>query len=117
MRVAVKVLVGMGVFVLVDVKLFVGTGVLVLVEVKVLVKVGVAGMGMTWRASTIAFVSVLVVPVNWIVITPPLGEMLLNTLSSAALPPTWAYTSKFDSTLLPLMETLKTLAPTAKSPE
>ncbi len=82
----VEVLDGVDVQVLVRVEV----GVPVTVEVGLLVLVGVeverTGCGMTCRASTIALVSVLEVPANWIVITPPLGETLLITLSSAALP-------------------------------
>lgn len=61
------------------------------VGVELGVEVGVDdGMGMIWMASTTAFVSVLVVPVNWMVMTPPLGETLLITLSPAVLAPTCA---------------------------
>ena len=109
---AVNVIVGgTGVFVLVAVD------VLVAVEVMVRVAVGVGGWGITCRASTTALVSVLVVPVNWIVITPPLGETLLITLSSAALEPTCEKISRFEATLVPLMATLKIRSPAAKSPE
>jgi hypothetical protein len=64
--------------------------VVVAVLVRVGVKVAVAGIGMICRASTTALVSVLDVPVNWIVITPPLGETLLYILSSTVSEPTCA---------------------------
>jgi len=55
--------------------------------------------------------------VNWMVITPPLGLMLLNTLSSTVLPPTWEKMSRFEATAVPLMAMLKIRAPVDISPE
>lgn len=88
--VAVRVTVDVGVKVDVDVDVIVEVRVEVAVLVRVEVKVAVAGIGMICRASTTALVSVLDVPVNWIVITPPLGDTLLYTLSSAVSEPTCA---------------------------
>ena len=113
---------GTGVLVLVKVlveveeKVAVKLRVLVAVKVRVAVevKVGVTGMGIIWIASTLAL-STLAGP-NWIVIDPPLGLMLLNTLSSAVLAPTSAKMSKLVSTCAPLMDTLKTLCPAAVMP-
>jgi hypothetical protein len=91
-------------------------GVAVLVQVRVFVTVGVGvdveGMGMIWMASTIAL-SALAGP-NWIEMAPPEGAILLNTSSRAMFcPPAVLYISKLVRTVLPLIETLKTLSPAA----
>jgi len=68
-------------------------------------------------ASTTALASVPEPGVNWIVITPPLGETLLITLSSAVLEPTWEKMSRFEAAPVPLTVMLKIRAPVEKSPE
>jgi hypothetical protein len=74
--------------------------------VGVLVAVGAPAWGMIWMALILAL-STLAGP-SWIMICPPTGAMLLNTLSSAIYrPPALAKISKFDNTWEPLMETLK----------
>jgi hypothetical protein len=91
----------------------------VVVALAVAVRVGVsaAGWGISCNASTIALVSVLLVPRNWTVTAPALGAMLLITSFKALFAPTWAKTSRFAKTVTPLMATLNTRSPTASSPE
>jgi len=67
---------------------------------------------MIWIALTKAL-SALAGP-NSMVMTPPVGEMLLNTLSTALfMAPAVAKISKFVRTVAPLIETLKTRLPAA----
>ena len=89
-KVGVEVLEAVGVKVGVEVLLKVGVWVDVWLGVKVGVKVGVGGWGMIWMASTMALVSALAVPSNWMVMAPPLGATLLMISSNAVLAPTWA---------------------------
>jgi hypothetical protein len=111
----VRVKVGVLVLVLVAVavRVFVGVFVLVGVEVETLVKVrvavGVTGWGMIWIAETLGRSAAPVE--NWIVMVPPLGLILLKTLSSAAFSPTSAKMSKLVKTWVPLMETLNWRCP------
>jgi hypothetical protein len=99
--------VGITVFVLVCVDVTVLVH--VLVAVRVLVGVGVAGCGIICIASTFAFSTL---DTNCITIVPPLGLILLNTLSTAMFcPPAAAYMSKLLNTWLPFIVTLNTLAP------
>lgn len=88
--VALAVIELVGVLVGVTEGVLVGVRVGVFVVVEVGVGVGVGGWGMTWRASTMAFVSLLVPPMKVMVIAPPLGAILLMTSSKAVFAPTWA---------------------------
>lgn len=79
---------------------------------KVDVAVAVAGCGIICIAITTAL-STLAGP-KLIVITPPLGAILLNTSSIALFwPPVVVKISKLVSTCVPFTETLKILCPAA----
>ena len=104
--------VGVPVLVAVSVALLVGDIVNVEAAVLVLVGVGVAGCGIICIAQTFAL-SVAAGPKS-IVILPPDGAMLLNTLSMAVFaPPAAVSMSKFAITCAPFMDMLKLLEPAA----
>jgi hypothetical protein len=110
--VGVVVLDKVGLLVTVGVPVFVLVGIGVWEAVALGVGVGVDGWGMIWMASTMAL-STLAGP-NWMVMAPPEGAMLLNASSTAMSdPPAVLKISKLVRTVLPLMETLKTLSPAA----
>jgi hypothetical protein len=57
-------------------------------------------------------IALLLIPVNWIVIPPPLSAVVLNCSTSAlCCPPAAAVTSKLGRTLVPLMATSKMRCP------
>ena len=114
--VAVKLLVNVELVVEVKVKvgveLAVKVKVLVAVFEKVAVGVAVAGWGIICIEDTMAL-STLAGP-KVIVMAPPVGAILLNTLSTAMFsPPAVAKISKLVNSVVPLTDTLNSRSPAA----